>query len=66
MKIDENKNSSYWQRKSSYLLYDLRNFNEIFRKDVTYDNIESHKKQFHHLFRKYISFHTFLMESLLG
>ena len=23
---------------------DLRNFNEIFRKDVTYDNIKSHKK----------------------
>ena len=23
---------------------DLRNFNEIFRKDVTYENIESHKK----------------------
>ena len=22
----------------------LRNFNEIFRKDVTYDNIKSHKK----------------------
>ena len=24
---------------------DLRKFNEIFRKDVTYDNIKSHKKQ---------------------
>ena len=23
---------------------ELRNFNEIFRKDVTYDNIKSHKK----------------------
>ena len=22
----------------------MRNFNEIFRKDVTYDNIKSHKK----------------------
>ena len=32
------------RRKSSYLLNDLRNFNEIFRKDVTYDNIKSHKK----------------------
>ena len=26
-------------------LNDLSNFNEIFRKDVAYDNIESHKKQ---------------------
>ena len=34
---------------------DLRNFNEIFRKDVTYDNIKSHKKPgFHPLFRRYI------------
>ena len=32
------------QRKSSYLLNDLRNFNEILRKYVTYDNIKSHKK----------------------
>ena len=24
---------------------DWRKFNEIFRKDVTYDNIKSHKKQ---------------------
>ena len=31
-------------RKSSYLLNDLRNFNEIFRKDMTYDDIKSHKK----------------------
>ena len=23
----------------------MRNFNEIFRKDMTYDNIKSHKKQ---------------------
>ena len=35
MKIDEN--SYHWQRNSSYLLNDLRNLNEIFRKDVTYD-----------------------------
>ena len=27
------------------VLRDLRNFNEIFRKDVAYDNIKSHKKQ---------------------
>ena len=26
------------------LLNDLRNFNETFRKYVTYDNIKSHKK----------------------
>ena len=33
----------------------MRNFNEIFRKDVTYDNIKSHKKTgFHSLFRRYI------------
>ena len=30
---------------SSYHLNDLSNFNKIFRKDVTYDNIKSHKKQ---------------------
>ena len=35
----------YWQRNSSNLLNDLRNFNEISRKDVTYDNIKSHSKQ---------------------
>ena len=45
-------------RKSSYLLKDLRNFNKIFRKDETYDNIKSQKpfqrKSAHHLilFRK--------------
>ena len=40
-KLDENwKNSYYWHRISSYLMNDLRNFNEIFRKDVTYDNIK--------------------------
>ena len=32
------------QRKCSYLLNELRNFNETFRKDMTYDNIKSHKK----------------------
>ena len=39
-KIDEN--SWYSIRKSSYLLSDFRIFNDIFRKDVTYDNF--HKK----------------------
>ena len=53
MKVDEN--SQYWQRNSLYLLNDLRNFNEISWKDVTYDNIKSHKNRgFHPLFRKYI------------
>ena len=43
------------QRNSSYLLNDLRNFNEILRKDLTYDNIKSHKKPgFHPFFRGYI------------
>ena len=42
MRIDEN--SKYWQINSSYLLNGLRNFNDIFREDVTYDNIKSHKK----------------------
>ena len=30
-------------RNSSNLLNDIRNFNEIFKEDVTYDNIKSHK-----------------------
>ena len=52
-KIDEN--SCYWQRKSSYLLNNLRNFNAIFRKGTTYGNIKSHKKTgFHPLLRRYI------------
>ena len=42
LKIDEN---SYCGRKKYlYLLNDLSNFNEIFLKDVTYDNIKSRKK----------------------
>ena len=37
------------------LLNDWRNFNEIFRKDVTYDDIKSHKKpRLHPLSRRYI------------
>ena len=33
----------------------MKNFNEVFRKYVTYDNIKSHKKQgFHPLFRRNI------------
>ena len=34
----------YWWRKSSYLLKDLRDFDDIFRKDMVYDNIKNHKK----------------------
>ena len=42
-------------RNYSYLLNNLRNFNEICRKDVNYDNIKSHKKPgFHPLFRRNI------------
>ena len=34
---------------------DLSNFNEIFREDMTYDNIKSNKKPvFHPLIRRYI------------
>ena len=32
-------------RKSSYFLNNMRNVNEIFRKDSSYDNIKGHKKQ---------------------
>ena len=53
MKIDAN--SWYWQINSSYPLNDLRNLNEIFRKDIPYDNIKSHKKAgFHPLCRRHI------------
>ena len=35
------------------LVNDFRHFNEIFRKDVTYDNIKIHKKpESHPLFRR--------------
>ena len=40
-KINTNINSSHWRRKCSNL---LSNFNEIFRKDMAYDNIKSQKK----------------------
>ena len=38
------------KRKSSYLLNELRNFNEIVRKEVTYANIKSNKKTRLYLF----------------
>ena len=40
-------------KKSSYLHNELLNFNDIFRKIVTYDNMKSHKKSgLHPLSRK--------------
>ena len=37
------------------LLNDQRNFNEILRKDATYDNVRSHKKaELHPVTRRYI------------
>ena len=54
-KSEKSMKISYWTGKYSYLLKDLRNFNEIFRKDVAKDKIKSHKKaRFHPLFKKYI------------
>ena len=41
-KIDEN--SLFWRRKSSYLLNNLRHWNEFFRKYVTDENIKNRKK----------------------
>ena len=44
-----------FQRKFSYFLKDMRNLNAIFRQDVTYDNVKSHKEAWvHPLFRRYI------------
>ena len=40
-----NKKSWYWSRKYWYLLNELRNFKGIFRNDVAYYNIKSHKNQ---------------------
>ena len=46
---------SITHRKSLYILNDLRRFNEVFRKDATYDNIKSHKeKGFHPLLKRCI------------
>ena len=38
------KKPENWKRKSSYLLNNLRNFNEIFRKNVAYDDNKSRRK----------------------
>ena len=51
----------------SNLLNNLKNFNEIFRKDVPYDKIKSHKKPgFHPLFRRYIFQKTTVKEGGAG
>ena len=42
-KTKTDENSSYWCRKSSYLPNDLKNFNGIFKKNVSY-SIKIHKK----------------------
>ena len=42
-KISEN--CKYWRRKSSYLLNNMRNFYEMFKKDVAYENIDVTKNQ---------------------
>ena len=40
---------------SSQLLNDSKNFKEIFRKNVPYDTIKSHKNpRFHPLFTRYV------------
>ena len=50
-----NENSQFWRGKSSYLPKGKRNYNEIFRKHVAYDNVENHRKSgFLSLSGKYI------------
>ena len=39
-----NENLQYWRRKCLYPPNDIKNFNKILRKRVTYDNFKSHKK----------------------
>ena len=38
------ENCQYWRRKPLYHLNDMSNFNEMFRKDVTWDNIKNSQK----------------------
>ena len=45
MKIANIDRESFHEWDLRNLLNYLKNFNEIFREDVTYDNIKSHKKQ---------------------
>ena len=52
------------KREFLYLLSDLRNFNEIFRKDGIYDNVKSHKKPALQIrFRRHIFGKNFRMRS---
>ena len=44
------------KNKISYLPHEYRNFNVLFRKDITYDNIKSHKKPGLHPFSEKIVF----------
>ena len=56
IRIRKNSVFAHFSRSEcSYVLNDSRNFNDIFRKSVAYDNIKSHKKTgFHSLSRKHI------------
>ena len=48
------RNSYYWWKKFLYFLKELLNFNEIYRKSVTYDNIKIHPESvLHALPREY-------------
>ena len=55
MKIIEKMKIANTDRESFHILKELNKFNENFRRDVTYNNIKSHKKaRFHPNFRIYI------------
>ena len=59
-KIQKNdKNSSNWGSKNSYLLRDLMTFNEISAKKITYDDIKSDKTHSLTLFPDSIFFETY-------
>ena len=50
-------------RENLQVFKDLRNFKEIFRKDIAYNDIKSHKKPgFLPLFRRYIFGKTVVVE----
>ena len=55
MKINEKMKIANTDRESLHILRELKKFNENFRRDVTYNNMKSHKKaRFHPNFRIYI------------
>ena len=60
-----NENSYYWRRKPSYLPNKMRNSNEIFKKDVTYDYIKIYKKPVHFPFSEKHSFWKATREFLI-